>query len=349
MILPGSQLYNLILLAFGMLCWAFWASTFKMTSRWRFELYCIDFAVGILLAALLIGFSFGSLGWDGFAVMDDLRVAGKREEAFALVAGMVFNLGNMLILGALSIAGVTATYVIGVGLMLTAGLAITYFTSPSGNGTLLLLGVVLVVLGAIVLAVSARLHSLARLVVLMREGKTKSTKKVVSVKGLILAAIGGLVAAGSFPLIDMARHGENGLGPYSLGMFFAVGVLIATFMFDLFFMNLPVQGNPIEVSAYFQGKAKSHWLGILGGVLWYAGFVATLVVARAEGRNILKPVEMRAITLAAPVAGAMIGLIRWKEFDGAEGKIRVFVAVALILFVLGMAGLSASAAFGTAG
>lgn len=65
MILPGSQLYNLILLAIGMLCLGTWANTYRMTSKWRYELYYFDFAVGALVAALVIGFTAGSLGWMG--------------------------------------------------------------------------------------------------------------------------------------------------------------------------------------------------------------------------------------------------------------------------------------------
>src|ERR1700743_3245250 len=122
MILPGSQLFNLLLLVFGMLCLGTWAVTFRMTSKWRFELYYFDFAIGTVLAALIIGFTFGSLGWDGFALMDDLRIAGKQKEAQALLGGAIFNLGNMLIMGALSVAGITVAYLIGVGLMLAGGM-----------------------------------------------------------------------------------------------------------------------------------------------------------------------------------------------------------------------------------
>ena len=54
-------------------------------------------------------------------------------------------------------------------------------------------------------------------------------------------------------------------------------------------MNLPVQGEPLELAAYFKGRAKSHWLGVLGGMLFYAGLVAILIIARAEGRTSFHP------------------------------------------------------------
>src|ERR1700685_3654824 len=106
MILPGSYAAVLLLLFFGMLCWGTWANTFKATGdKWRYELYCFDFAFGLVLAAILLALTLGSLGFDGFSFADDLRLAGKRQDFFGFVAGAVFNLGNMLLLGAGSVAG----------------------------------------------------------------------------------------------------------------------------------------------------------------------------------------------------------------------------------------------------
>jgi glucose uptake protein len=349
MILPGSQLFNVILLALGMLCLGTWANTFRMTTKWRFELYAFDFAVGAVLAAILIGLTFGSLGWDGFDLGDDVRIAAKQKEALAMLAGAVFNLGNMLILGGLSIAGITVAYMIGVGLMFSTGMVIVYFTSPSGNGAMLAAGAVLVLAAAVLLGYSSRIHSMERLVIMMREGKTKSTKKVVSIKGIFLAALGGIVASGFFPLVNSARDGESGLGPYALGIFFTVGVAVSTFVYGLFFMNLPVQGDPLELTAYFKGKAKFHWLGILGGVLFYIGLVSILIVARAEGKNIVPAITVRALMLAAALAGTMWGLLSWKEFANAGGKVKTLLLIALLVFVVGIAGLSASAGMSTAG
>jgi glucose uptake protein len=320
-----------------------------MTSKWRFELYCFDFAVGAVLAALLIGFTFGNLGWDGFALMDDLGIAGKRNEAFGLGAGMVFSLGNMLILGALSVAGVTVAYLTGLGVMLTTGMVITYFTSPSGSVSMLVAGACLVVASSVLLAISIRMQSLARLVAQMREGKTKSTRKTVSMKGPILAVSGGIVAGICFPLINAARDSEAGVGPYSLGLLFAVGVAIGTVVFSLFFMNLPIQGEAIELTAYFDGRPKSHWLGVLGGMLFYVGLASMLIVARAEGANIVKPATVRALTLAAAVVGALWGLLRWKEFEGAEGRVRTLLMIALFVFAVGAISLAAAAGLSTAG
>ena len=107
------------MLVLGMLCRGLWANTFKAErGKWRFELYCFDFAIGVLVAATIFAFTLGSLGFDGFSVMDDLRLAGKRQEAVAFIAGVVFNLGNMLELGAVSISGLAVAFPIGMGFAL---------------------------------------------------------------------------------------------------------------------------------------------------------------------------------------------------------------------------------------
>lgn len=281
--------------------------------------------------------------------MDDVRIAGKQKMAFALAAGMIFNLGNMLIIGALSISGVTVAYLSGIGMMLASGILITHFTTSSGSGALTGGGAALLLVAAIALAVAFREQAMARLMTLMREGKTRSTKKVVSLKGPILAIVGGAVAGVCFPLINSARSGENGLGPYSLGLFFAVGILISTFVLNLFFMNLPIHGDPLEFTAYFNGKSKFHLLGIVGGALFYGWLCSLLIAARAEGDNAVSPVQAQALLLGGVLIGSVWGLLRWKEFAGASGRTRTILMIALVVFVVGAAGLSAAAGLARVG
>ena len=72
MILPGSTLFSLILLALSLLLVGSWANTFKWTGgKWRYELYYFDFAIGTFLAALIVGLTLGSFGFDGFSFGDD--------------------------------------------------------------------------------------------------------------------------------------------------------------------------------------------------------------------------------------------------------------------------------------
>src|SRR5580658_9299952 len=111
MILPASYTALMLLLFLGMFAWGTWANTLKSAGdKWRFELYCFDFAIGAFVAALAIALTFGNLGFDGFSFGDDLRLAGKRQEFFAFCAGSIFNLGNMLLLAGVSLVGLGTAF-----------------------------------------------------------------------------------------------------------------------------------------------------------------------------------------------------------------------------------------------
>jgi len=46
-----------------MICWGSWANTLKLSSRdWPFQLYYWDYSIGLVLTALLLAFTLGSLG-----------------------------------------------------------------------------------------------------------------------------------------------------------------------------------------------------------------------------------------------------------------------------------------------
>ncbi|HXJ44504.1 MAG TPA: hypothetical protein VNH18_34775 [Bryobacteraceae bacterium] len=338
MILPSTYLYSMILLVLSMLCWGSWANTYKLAGpKWRFELFYYDFAVGVLLATLIAGFTFGSLGWDGFSFLDDIRNAGKRQDLFAFLGGCVFNLANMLLVAAISLAGMAVAFPVCIGLALVIGTAWSYFLNPVGNPALLTGGCVCVLAAIAINSVAFKSHSTARLLNLAQQGKTKSTKKSFNPKGLIIAVTGGVLMGSFYPLVEMARVSEIGLGPYGVAFVFAGGVLFSTFVYNLFFMNLPVQGNPVDFTEYFKGTGKGHLLGILGGMLWAAGAVTNFVAARAEGAAQVGPAVSYAMGQGATLISALWGLMYWKEFAGADSRVKTLLTTMLVLFVVGLA------------
>src|SRR5258707_658114 len=104
MILPQTSSVMFAVMVLSLLFLGTWASMFKAAGKWRFELFYFDFAIGLMLAAAIFSFTFGDRGFDGFSFVDDLQQAGKRQWLFALLAGMIFNLGNMLMMGAMSLS-----------------------------------------------------------------------------------------------------------------------------------------------------------------------------------------------------------------------------------------------------
>ena len=113
MVVPHSYLVALLMTVLTMTCWGSWANVVKMVKGWRFELLYFDYAFGILLASLVAGFTFGSMGGDGLAFLDDLATAGRWNMLYGFAGGVIFNLSNFLVVGA--IAANRAIYSTGMG------------------------------------------------------------------------------------------------------------------------------------------------------------------------------------------------------------------------------------------
>jgi glucose uptake protein len=336
MLLPATYATALLLTIISMFCWGSWANTFKLTRKWRFELFYFDFAFGVLLTALFAAFTFGSLG-DDLSFLDNLfYTAGKRQIAWAFGAGIVFNLGNMLLVAAISIAGLSVAFPIGIGLALVIGVAWSYVLRPVGSPALLFGGAFLVVLAIVFDALAYRKHG----------ENTLASKSKIGLKGLILSLASGVLMGSFYPLVEMSKTPEIGLGPYSIAVIFGIGVVLSTCVFNLYFMNLPVQGQPIPVTAYLARKSsRNHLLGLVGGVIWCVGAVANFVAAGTPSEVSVGPAASYALGQGATVIATLWGLLVWKEFQGAIPRVKVLLAVMMMLFIAGLAMVSIAPLF----
>lgn len=337
MILPQTYNAALFLMILSMLCWGSWANTYKLAGKWRFELFYFDYAFGLLLVAWIYALTFGNLGYDGFSFMDDLLHAGKRQWLYGFAAGMIFNFANMLLVAAISVAGMAVAFPIGIGVALIIGVTLSNAIKPAGNTTLLLIGCSLIVSAIVVDAIAYRLLGVLRHEELARSGKAKSTLRPTSLKGIVLSLVSGLLMGSFFPMLEKGKQGETGLGPYAIGAVFAAGVFISTFVYNIFFMNLPVEGDPVEFSEYFKGKPKQHLLGILGGAIWATGGIASFVAASAPDQVQVGPAISYAMAQGATLISALWGLLVWREFKGSDARIWSLVALMLVLFTCGLA------------
>jgi glucose uptake protein len=96
----------------------------KAAAKWRFELYYLGIALGTFLFALLGAFTLGSIG-EGFSFEHNLAISGKRQMAMAASAGVIFNLGNMLLVAAVSVAGVAVAFPLAIGMALVVSVVWT--------------------------------------------------------------------------------------------------------------------------------------------------------------------------------------------------------------------------------
>jgi hypothetical protein len=111
--------------------------------------------------------------------------------------------------------------------------------------------------------------------------KPKKGRAPQSIVPLALCAASGILMAAFYPMLDWARTGEVGVGPYSAAVMVAAGIWFSAFVCNLFFMDLPVEGEPLELLEYFRGGFAVDRAGLAGGALWCAGAVASFAVDRA--------------------------------------------------------------------
>jgi glucose uptake protein len=350
MILAQNPTQALVIMILGILCWGLWAGMYKLAGKWRYELFYFDVAFGIALATIIFSLTLGNLGFDGFSVMDDLMHAGKRFWLMAFGAGVAFNLANMLMMGAVVVAGMSLALPLGmgVGLMLGAGLGLILHSTA--NPLLLFGGSACLLIAIVTIAVAYTFRISARQDKLVKEGKVKTTSSLPgyskgmivssnapsSTKGLVLAIVSGALMWIMLPLTDMARTPEYGLGPYALMAMFAFGMVASTFMFNLFFVNLPVAGEPIELFAYLEGSPRTHLVGVAAGAVLTAGLLAMFVAHGGPPEAQLPASLYYALEQAAVLIGAVWGIVKLKEFRDSEPRVRAMLWTFVLLFSVGL-------------
>lgn len=340
MTLATTYTAALLITIFSMICLGSWANSLKLAGKWRFELFYFDYSIGVLVAAGVIALTFGMLGSDGFLLLDDLMRAGKRNLAYAFAAGVVFNLGNILLVAAVALAGLSVAFPIGLGLALVIGAIWNHIISPQGHPALVFTGVAAVVLAVVVDAIAYRSRGMLKELERMKAGEHRTLRPSVSWKGVLLSLASGVLIGSCSPVLEFAKAGEIGLGPYALGLIFCLGLFSSTFVYNLYFMNLPVQGPPLEVLDYFRGLPRQHLWGFLGGVVWCAGAMTGFVAAATPPEAQVAPAITNAMGQGAVILSALWGVLAWKEFAGSDAKVKALLVLMFFLFLSGVGLLS---------
>ena len=346
MILPTTYSATLLILILSMICWGSWANTLKLTSsRWRFELFYFDYSFGVLVACVIAAFTFGLMGSD-LNFQDRMLVAGHLKELYVFCGGIVFNLANMLLVGAIALAGMAVAFPVGIGLALAIGVVLNYILDPQGNPILLFAGLALVICAVIVDAFAHRARD--RAAVSAAPATSGKPKKNTTTKGLVISIVSGVLMGLFYPLVEKGMGGEMGLGPYASALFFAFGVFFSTFFFNIIFMNIPIQGERIRFSAYLRGRPRWHFLGMAGGIIWAVGAIANFVGATAPADVNVGPAISLAIGQCATLISVLWGLLVWKEFAGTPPRVKLLLSIMIGLFAAGLVLLSLAPIIGRA-
>jgi glucose uptake protein len=308
-----------------MICWGSWTNTSKISTKdWPFPLFYWDYSLGLIAAALLFGLTMGSSGDHGRSLLADLQQAGLNPLLSALTGGIVFNISNLLIVAAISVAGLSIAFPIGVGLALVIGVVVNYLKHPQGDPLLLFGGVLLVVLAMAVNALAA--------------AKAAASSSSSQSKGIILSVIAGIImgffyrfVADSMTLNFMTP--ETGkLTPYSAVLIFSVGVFLSDFVWNTYFMYKPVDGNKSTYKDYFvNGTLKRHLIGLAGGLIFNTGFLFNLLASDKAG-----PAISYGLGQGSTMIGAAWGVFVFKEFKGAPPSISRYLAFMFVSFITGL-------------
>jgi glucose uptake protein len=316
----------ILLCVVTMLCWGSWANTTKLTTKtWRFELLYWDYGFGILLTTLLLAFTLGSNGSEGRAFMADIQQADDGNMFSAFIGGVVFNLANILLVAAIGIAGMSVAFPVGIGIALVLGVIVNYIANPQGNPILIFGGVALV---AIAIILNARAY---------QKLQTNSTAGV-SKKGLILSVVSGCLMGLFYKYVADSMVGnfnvpEAGkLTPYTALVFFAIGIVVSSVIFNTLQMKRPFAGPSLSFKAYFSGTIKDHLVGVLGGVIWCTGMSLSIIASGKAG-----PAVSYGLGQGATVVAAIWGIYVWKEFDAAPSGTKKILNIMLLLYVTGLA------------
>ncbi len=330
MIVLQNYWLAILFCVFAMICWGSWSNTQKMVqNNWRFELFYWDLIIGILLMSVVAAFTVGSMGETGRSFMDDLKQADSSSIIYAMVGGLLWNLGNLLLVAGIAVAGMSVAFPIGGGLAWVLGIILNYLNvvmkggSPSAKPMLMWIGVAI-----IVVAIFLSGKSYQNLV---------KEKKKTSMKGIVLSVIAGLFIAFFYPIVvnsldpAFVSGGKGTLTPYTGVFFFAVGVFVSTFFINPIFMRYPVDGVPVKMKAYFSGTAKTHLTGVLGGVIWMIGMIFSYMAVGAAN-----PAIAYALSNAAPVVAILWGVLVWKEFKGAPKGTNTLLVIMFIAYIVGL-------------
>jgi glucose uptake protein len=303
----------------SMLCWGSWANTQKIDAHWRFELFYWDYICGLLACALAVGLTFGNTNPSSpESFLRNLSNASAQSLLEAFFGGVIFNLGNLLLVAAISVAGMAVAFPIGAGLALVIGATINYGILPKGNPLLLFGGIALICIAILFDAFAYRGLS----------GGGKASKKGV---GLSLAC--GVAVGLFYPFVAKALTGPRHLGPYTVYFVFALGAVIANFPMNYGLMRRPISGGPLRMKDYFQGHLTLHVWGILGGVIWGVGTIANFV---ASSVPMIGPATSFSLGEGNTMISAIWGIFVWKEFRGSGSRVKGLLATMFLFFLLGL-------------
>ncbi len=313
----------ILLCILTMIGWGSWANTQKLAGkeRWPFELFYWDYAIGVALTGFLLCITLGAFGSAGTSAFANLQTASSAAELRAIGSGALFNLANILLVAAIDAAGMAVAFPVGIGLALVIGTAASYVQQPKGNLALIICGVVLIIVAMIVSAIAHR--------------RVAKGGELRTGSGLVFAIVAGLLMGFFYPqLMRSISPGFNSepiragmLTPYTALLFFGIGVLVSSLLFNAWFMR----SRGSRISDYFRARPGLHVPGVLGGIIWMIALGLNVIASGVAG-----PAISYALGQGATLIAALWGVFIWREFRNAPIGTNRLVTAMLVAYALGI-------------
>jgi glucose uptake protein len=287
------------------------------SKSWSFPLFYWDYSIGVVLLSLIFGLTLGSSGIEGRSFIDDMFQGNSTSFLSAFLGGVVFNIANLLIVAAISIAGMAVAFPIGIGIALILGVTINYMATPIGDPILLFAGVFIVVVAVIIDALAYN--------------RLTSNNYKSSSKGIVISIIGGVLMGFFYRFVAYSmsadfKNPEEGLfTPYTAVFIFSLGIFLSNFLWNTYFMYKPIQGEKVSYFDYFtKGTTNLHLIGIFGGVIWcIASEKAGYAISYGLGQG-------------ATMVAAAWGVFVWKEFKGSPKGTDRLIYMMFFFFIVGL-------------
>lgn len=309
-------------------CWGSWSNSAKAAgeSGINFAHFYMDFCIGTVLAALL------------FWVLPGRQALGESDvdlgnNYFALGAGAVFGVANLLLTTGIARAGLSVAFPLCIGTALVFGTLLTYWVDQRGQLLLLFPGVLTAFLGVIANAQAYGWLQSQReeeRLLTSRDDERSSVEEEAaetsasqesaapgSVGGNIaICLVGGVLMSLWAPLSAKAAENPGGLSPYwSFVLFTAASLVVGVCIVSgqqCGLSLMPRVGAATGVREYAQMKPWLHGWGLLGGSVWALGTAANLVSGDPLGHAL-----SYSLGQTAPVVAVLWGLLWYREFNGA--------------------------------
>ncbi len=297
-----------IFLLIALFCFASFANTMNFDKSWRFELYYQDFVCGAAFFSLFFGISEPSF-------FSNLFVTNIFEGAKALLSGVLFNIGSYLFIAAISIAGMTMAFILGIGVALILSTLLSYFLLPCQNALFLFWGIIFIIT-ALSFVIAAY---------------KKSSREInLTKKGITVSIFCGVLLSLFFPLVSESVLQKGPLSPYTAVFLFSLGLLLCNLFFGTLMMKKPLIGLPLKWQDYFRGSLRRHLWGLIGGSLWCLGLIFIAIVCRKGFFSYAFVFSQGAVLLAA-----IFGVFIWNEFK--EGKrVHRYLGLTFFFYICGL-------------